>query len=216
MTLTPSTTTRILATAALAAGLLAGALHAAEPGTWGLRLRATYLDMADKSDAFQALGLTFAKDAVSVDSKFIPEFDVSYWFTKNIAAEVVLTIPQKQEVTLAGAGKLGTFKHLPPCFMAQYHFSPDAGFQPYIGVGANLTLIFDKKLSVAGVPLDLEDHSLGLAVQAGADWDLGRGRFINVDVKKAGLRSDVLAGGTRLTTAKLDPWLFSAGFGWRF
>jgi outer membrane protein len=206
---------RFLLGAALAAALSASAV-AAQPGTWGVRLRATYLDTANKSDAFTALGINFASDSVEVQSKMIPEVDISYWFTPNFSTEVVLTIPQKHEVTLRGVGKLGTFKHLPPHFMAVYHFSPESAFQPYAGLGVNLTLISSVKLSVAGVPLDLEGSSFGLSGQAGFDYDLGGGKFLNVDIKKTGLRSDVLAGGARLTTAQLDPWLLSVGFGMRF
>ena len=206
---------RIVLGAALAAALSASAV-AAQPGTWGVRLRATYVDTANKSDAFTALAINFASDSVEVQSKMIPEVDISYWFTPNFSTEIVLTIPQKHEVTLRGVGKLGTFKHLPPHFMAVYHFSPESAFQPYVGLGVNLTLISSVKLSVAGVPLDLEDSSFGLSGQAGFDYDLGGGKFLNVDIKKTGLRSDVLAGGARLTTAQLDPWLLSVGFGMRF
>jgi outer membrane protein len=204
--------------AALAGLLLAsGALRAAETNPWSVRLRATYLDMADKSDAFTALSINFPSNAVHVNSKLIPEFDISYAFTNQFSAELVLTIPQTQDVTLQGVGKLGTFKHLPPTLLAQYKFiTPSAALQPYVGAGVNYTLIWGTSLSVAGVPLALEHNSIGLALQAGCDYDLGGDKFINVDVKYVGLQSDVKAGGARLTTAKLDPWLFSLGYGWKF
>ncbi|WP_414662656.1 OmpW/AlkL family protein [Horticoccus sp. 23ND18S-11] len=186
-------------------------------GPWTARVRATYLQMADKSDAFSALGINFAKDSVTVNSKWIPEFDFSYALTPNISAELVLTIPQSQEVTLAGVGKLGKFKHLPPTLMGQYRFSPGEKIQPYVGVGLNFTLIYDTDLKVTTVPLGLENLSIGLAAQAGCDIDLGSGMYLNFDVKRAALRSDVsVKGGPKLTTAKLDPWLYSIGLGWRF
>jgi outer membrane protein len=204
--------------AALAGFLIAAvSLGAADAGPWSVRLRATYLSMADKSDAFTALSINFPSNAVHVNSKLIPEFDVSYAFTSQFSAELVLTIPQTQDVTLQGVGKLGTFNHLPPTLLAQYHFiAPSAAFQPYVGAGLNYTLIWGTNLSVAGVPLALEHNSLGLALQAGCDYDLGNNQFLNLDVKYVGLQSDVKAGGARLTTAKLDPWLFSLGYGWRF
>jgi outer membrane protein len=195
---------------------LAGTAFSAPAGTWGLRLRATYLDTANKSDAFSALDIDFAADAVSVQSKWIPEIDVSYWFTEKLALEIVLTVPQKHDVYLEGVGKLGDFSHLPPCFMGQYHFAPGKAFQPYVGLGLNLTLIMDNHLSVAGVPLTLENHSVGFAFQAGFDYEVSERVRLNFDVKKVTLSSDVFAGETRLTTADLNPWLISAGFAWRF
>lgn len=201
---------------AFAALLITASVTAAEQTGWNVRLGATYVDMADKSDAFTALSINFPSSAVSVESKLIPEFDVNYVFNANWSAHVVLTIPQKHEVKLAGVGSLGTFQELPPHFMAVYRFAPGQAFRPYVGAGVNFTLIWNTKLSVAGVPLDLESSSLGLSGQVGFDYDLGNGKFINVDLKKTALRSDVLAGGARLTTAKLDPWIWSLGFGWRF
>ena len=56
-----------------------------------------------------------------------------------------------------------------------------------------------------------------MAAQAGCDFDIGDAMYFNVDVKKVMLRSDVsIMGGAKLTTAKLDPGLFSVGLGWRF
>ena len=37
--------------------------------------------------------------------------------------------------------KIGETKHLPPTFSFQYHFLPDGQFQPYAGLGLNLSLI---------------------------------------------------------------------------
>lgn len=194
--------------------LCAVSLHAASP--WSIRLRATYLETVDKSDAFTALSINFGADAVSVNDKLIPEIDVGYAFTDTLSAELVLTIPQTQEVSLAGVGKLGTFKHLPPTLLMQYRAFPGGSFRPYVGVGVNYTLIWSDKLVVANVPLGLESNSIGLAAQFGADWKLDDHWSFNVDVKRAAIRSDVFAGGARLTTAKLDPWLYAVGLRYDF
>lgn len=160
--------------------LSVAALPAASP--WSVRLRATYLETVDKSDAFSALGINFPKNAIAVNDKFIPEIDVNYAFTPAWSAELVLTVPQTQEVTLAGVGKLGTFKHLPPTLLANYHFNAGGAIRPYLGAGLNFTLIWDDNLSVAGVPLSLDYYSVGAAAQAGIDWKIdGRWTF-NVDV----------------------------------
>ncbi|PTY02536.1 hypothetical protein DB347_24360 [Opitutaceae bacterium EW11] len=190
------------------------AVHAASP--WSVRLRATYLQTVDHSDAFTALGIHFADNAVAVNDQWIPEIDVDYAFTDTISAEVVLTVPQTQDVSLAGVGKLGSFKHLPPTLLVQYRANPGGAFRPYVGVGVNFTLIWSDKLAVANVPLGLDSYSLGLAAQAGADWKLNEHWSLNVDVKRAAIRSDVYAGGTSLTQARLDPWLYSVGARYEF
>lgn len=183
-------------------------------GKFMVRVRALSLSPADKSDAIPSLSVP--ADAITVSSKIFPEIDVSYFFTKNIAAELVLTYPQQHDVELSGT-KIGTFKHLPPSLLLQYHFLPEGKFRPYIGAGANLTLISDVQLAVPGVgALDLEDSSVGVVGQLGADFKVGPKHFINLDVKKVTIGSDVLAGGSKVSAVKVDPFLVSIGFGIRF
>lgn len=203
-----------LTAGAVALAFLANSALAASP--WSLRARATYLVTADKSDRFSALGINFGADAVEISDKLIPEFDVAYNFNDTISAEVVLTIPQQHRVSLAGVGSLGKFRHLPPTLLLQYRANAGSGFRPYLGVGVNYTLIWDDNLSVAGVPLSLEHSSIGVAVQAGFDCKVNDRWSFNADLKYAKLASEVLAGGARLTTARLDPVLYSLGAKYEF
>ena len=85
--------------------LLATAVALPATSPWSVRLRATYLQTVDESDAFSALGINFAADAVSVSDRLIPEIDIAYAFTDTLSAELVLTIPQEHSVSLAGVGK---------------------------------------------------------------------------------------------------------------
>ena len=194
---------------ALAAGLLNPAPLQAQEGPWMVRLRAVSLQPADKSDAAPGI----PADAIHVSSRTLPEVDISYFFTKNLATELVLTVPQEHDVTLAGT-KIGTFKELPPTLLAQWHFRPGQTVDPYVGLGANLTLISDVKL--AGGALDLDKSSVGPAAQAGADIQVAKQCFINLDVKYVQIRSDVKAGGAKVTTVKVDPMLYGLGVGYRF
>ncbi|MFN8667054.1 MAG: OmpW family outer membrane protein [Gemmatimonadaceae bacterium] len=179
-----------------------------------VRLRALSLTPADKSDAIPSLSV--AADAITVSKKIFPEVDVSYFFTKNVAAELVLTYPQQHDVELNGA-KIGTFKHLPPSLLVQYHFIPDGVFRPYVGAGANLTLISNVDINVANVgALDLESSSVGVVGQLGADIKVGSKHFLNIDLKKVTIGSDVTKGGTKVSAVKVDPLLLSVGFGIRF
>lgn len=201
---------------ALGALLLAPVAAVSAAGPWSVRLRATYLQTVDQSDAFTALSINFPKNAVSVNDKLIPEIDVDYAFTDTLGAELVLTIPQTQEVSLAGVGKLGTFKHLPPTLLFQYRANPGGTIRPYVGAGLNFTLIWNTSLAVAGVPLHLEHYSVGLAAQGGIDWKIDDQWTFNIDIKRAAIRSDVLAGSATLTEARLDPWLYAIGLRYDF
>ncbi|MYM25475.1 outer membrane beta-barrel protein [Duganella sp. FT135W] len=196
--------------AVLAALVLISGGTSAQESPWLVRARAVHLDPANKSDPIGGVG---ASDRLSVSSKTIPELDVSYFFTKNIAAELVLTYPQKHDVALDGA-KIGTVKHLPPTLLVQYHFLPDAAFRPYVGAGVNYTTFSGNKLLNGAA--SLEHDSIGLALQAGADVAIDKHWSFNLDVKKAQIRSDVLIGGAKASRVKIDPLMLGVGVGYRF
>jgi outer membrane protein len=204
-----------LALMVMAAGSVSTAAQADE-GSWLVRARAVRLHMADQSEAIPSLGVP--SDAIQANDKTIPEIDITYFFTKNIAAELILTVPQKQDVTLSGA-KIGTFKHLPPTLTVQYHFLPDGMVRPYVGAGVNYTRISSVALNVSGVgDLDLESSSLGGALQVGVDVKVADNLFVNLDVKKVWISSDVMlkSTGAKVSSVTLDPIAFSVGIGYRF
>lgn len=188
----------------------------AEDGRFMVRVRAVNLDPANDSDAISALGVP--ADAIHVDERVIPEIDFTYFLTKNIAAELVLTYPQKHDVTLMGA-KIGSFKHVPPTLTVQYHFQPEAKFRPYVGAGINYTRISSVNLNVPGVgALDLENDSIGGALQAGFDVMLDQHWSFNMDIKKVWIGSDVTlkATGAKVSSVGVDPVLIGIGVGYRF
>ena len=205
-------TAAILAVAAL--GLFANSAMAQSQddpsGPWLVRARAVYLDPADKSSPVGGVG---ASDRIGVESKTIPEIDFSYFFTPNWAAELILTYPQKHDVSLDGS-KIGSFKHLPPTLTVQYHFLPGATFDPYLGAGINYTRISSVNLlNGAG---GLEKDSWGGAIQAGVDVKLDKNWSFNIDIKKVQIRSDVYISGADVSEVKVDPILFGIGVGYRF
>ena len=179
---------------------------AQDSGSFIVRARAVHLDSANKDDT--GLGLT-------INNKWLPEVDFSYFFSPNIAAELILTYPQKQTVYSNGTS-IGTFKHLPPTLTAQYHFTNFSGFRPYVGLGVNYTNI--SSVDLLGGGANLKRNSFGLAAQIGADIPVGGGWLLNVDVKKVQIGTDVLVGATETNAGsfKVDPLLVSVGFGKRF
>jgi outer membrane protein len=203
-------TTFVLAALAAAAATLAPvAAQAADAGPWLVRARALHLDSANKDTT----GLN-----LSVNNKTFIEVDISYFFSPNWAAELVLTVPQKHTLSSNGA-KIGTLKHLPPTLLGQYHLGGLGALRPYVGAGINFTNFSDVKFEPAVVTAlrpNVKRTSVGLALQAGFDYELGGGWLVNVDVKKVKLDTDVTSGGAKVGTFTLDPVLFSVGVGYRF
>lgn len=203
-----------LFTLAIAASLGSSIANAGQDeGNWMFRVRA--VDIQPVKDWSDAGVLGVSKSDIYVKDKTIPEVDFTYFFTKNIAAELILTYPQKLDVTSKTLGNLGSFDALPPTLTLQYHFMPDANFRPYVGAGVNYTLISSKKVNKV-VPLSIENDSLGGALQLGFDYKIGANSFINVDLKKVYISSDVKLNGTKLGKVNLDPVLFGIGYGFRF
>lgn len=196
--------------AVLAAATLAPAVQAqtADAGDWIVRGRVVALDSANKDST--GLGL-------SINNKVIPEVDITYFFGPNLAAELILTYPQKQDVRADG-DKIGALKHLPPTLTLQYHFT-GMGVRPYVGAGLNYTRFSSVNFDPAVVTLlqpSIDKNSFGLALQAGVDIPMGGGWLINVDVKKVQIGTDVSSFGTQAGTFKVDPWLVGVGVGKRF
>jgi outer membrane protein len=181
-----------------------------QEGPWLVRVRAVNLDPANKSDPVNGTG---AANRLTINSKTIPELDISYFFTPNWAAELVLTYPQKQKVMMDGA-QIGTFKHLPPTLTMQYHFTPEKTISPYVGAGVNYTRISSVKLLNGAA--QLESSSVGLALQAGVDFKIDKKWSLNLDVKKVQIRSDVRTAAGQISAVKIDPWLVGVGVGYRF
>ncbi len=186
----------------------------ADDGPWEVRLRGVYLDPANKSDAIPGLA---PQDSIHINSKALPDVNFEYFFTPNWSSELILTYPQTQTVTVSGT-PIGTFKHLPPILTAKYNFLPQQDFQPYVGVGVNLTLISNVNLAVPGVgKLGLNSSSVGPALQVGFDYRIAPQWYLNADVKWAKLGSDLdLVGVGKVSTLHLDPFLFGVGIGYRF
>ena len=191
--------------AAVLCTLMSGAVVAqqAKEGPWMVRVRA--VDLISSNTDSTGLGL-------SVNNKWIPEVDVSYFFNKNVAVELILTVPQKHTLYSKGT-EIGTLQHLPPTLLAQYHFDAN-GFKPYVGAGINYTQFSSVDIQSGTVTLD--NSSWGGALQVGVDIPLSGNMYLNFDLKKVYIKSNVNAGGNSIGTFQVDPVLFGMGVGWRF
>lgn len=196
------------------------AAAAATTSPWTLRVRALHIHPANKSDAIPSLAVP--TDNISVSKKWAPDIDIEYAFNDKLSAELLLTVPQKHTVTvqqsaLGGPVDIGNFKHLPPTLTVKYRPLGAAQLSPYVGIGLNYTRIWDVRLAVPTVgSLRLDQSSVGLAWQAGADYQLDEHWSASVDFKYVKLGSDIKLGATRVSHVNVDPVLLAIGAGYRF
>ena len=219
------------------AAAFAPVLAQAEAGDWVARAR--IVDVSPNEDS--NLGKTVNKNVapvmspgaeLSVDNNVIPELDISYYVTKNIAAELILALGTRHDVSVKGDSlatvgnqKLGSVNALPPTLTAQWHFNPDQTFDPYVGAGINYTNMLDRNLkfskgALAGTKIKVDSDSWGYALQAGLDVNLKDGWLINADVKYVTISTDVKAnfGGnwTKIDSLDINPWVIGVGIGKKF
>ena len=157
---------------------------------------------------------------LSFSDSVIPELDISYFFTDNIAAELVLgtTYANIREDGAVGV-PVGRAWLLPPTLTLQYHFTDFGAFKPYVGAGVNYSLFYNQSEKPGFHNLDVENN-VGAALQVGFDYMIDQHWGVNFDVKKIFLETkwkadhDVL--GPLSGKAKINPWLIGAGVTYRF
>jgi outer membrane protein len=232
----------ILAVAVAAA--FAPTLALAEAGDIVVRLRATNVNPSESSELGQQTDKVYGagtstllygntKANLEVDSNTIPELDFSYYITKNIAAELILALGTRHDVSTSSKGAalnktgLGSVNLLPPTLTAQWHFMPDQTFDPYVGAGATYVRGMDNSLAanttLGKKQIRTDRNSFGPAIQAGFDINLQDKWLINFDVKKVWFDTDVKikvpelkAGWQKIDNLDIDPWVVSIGIGKKF
>jgi outer membrane protein len=184
---------------------------------WMIRGRALVV-MPQESAKLSIGGVRVPGADVSISTSVVPELDISYFFTKNIAVELVLGVTPhnvKGAGALAGA-RIGSAWLLPPTLMLQYHFTDFGAFKPYVGVGVNYTVFFNEEAKGGFTSFNLQD-TFGLALQGGIDVMLDQHWGLNLDVKKIFLEPKVKVNAGLVTgKVKIDPWLFGAGITYKF
>lgn len=196
---------------------------------WEVRLRGIGV-IPDESATIGIIG----GDA-NLSNTFVPELDFTYFFTPHFAAELILGTTKHEVKTIDSdisavggptnaAVDLGSVWLLPPTLTAQYHFVADNNcvFRPYIGAGINYTIFYNEKEGkvVKGVSYE---NNLGYAAQLGFDLKLTDSFYMNVDVKKLFLKTDLTVDASNLAPGlsipadvTIDPWILGFGLGMKF
>lgn len=172
---------------------------------------------------------------LAVSDKVIPELDISYYITKNIAAELILALGTRHNVSITGDTNsvvgnqsLGGVNLLPPTLTAQWHFNPDQLIDPYLGAGINYTLMLDRNAkgsagAINGNKIKIDRDSWGYVLQGGVDVNLKNGWLLNADIKYVNIETDVQLKGAatdnqwrKVDALDINPWVFGIGIGKRF
>lgn len=227
--------------ASIAVALAAPMLAHAEAGDWVVRVRAVNVSPNEDSDLGKTVNTLLGAPVMSpgaelnVSDKVIPELDISYYFTKHIAVELILALGTRHNVRIdndalgaVGNQGLGSVNLLPPTLTAQWHFNPDQMIDPYVGAGVNYTAFLDRNLrgsagAINGNKIKVESDSFGLALQAGVDINLKDGWLINADVKYVTIDTDVELRGAvtgnvwrKIDSLDINPWVIGFGIGKKF
>lgn len=180
-----------------------------------VRMRAINI-MPDESGTPTVVGGT-----VQINSESVPEIDFSYFFTENLAIELIAATATHKVKTYNSASNtnhdLGDVSLLPPTLLFQYHHQ-FGKIKPYIGAGLNYTFFYGADPgSHKGISYD---NSFGWAAQIGADIDLGNNVYLNLDLKRIAISTDVrvdLYSGSSITAdVDINPFVAGLGIGHRF
>jgi len=204
---------KTLALATLIA-LATTAAHAAPvpEGSWLLRARLINLKPANDGGHVATLG---GKPQANGDT--VPELDLTYFATPNLALELIAATTQHNVRTVKGSNTaLGSIRLLPPTLTAQYHFThPCLGkFKPYVGAGVTYAHFYDS--DHPGLGSVKYDNAWGTALQAGVDYKLTDKVYLNADLKKIYVSTDVTVNDTISARANLNPLVAGLGIGYRF
>ena len=119
---------------------------------WMIRLRALVVKPSDNVtfDQLPGTGATW-------NTTVVPELDITYFFTPNVAVELILGVTRHSATgkDIATSGALvgtdinglavGKSWLLPPTLLLQYHFTDFGAFKPYVGAGVNYTVFFNQQ-----------------------------------------------------------------------
>ena len=207
--------TRILAVAALA--LATSPALAQSAGSWTFGIGAH--QVAPKSDNGTLTATPLGDLRMEVGNNARPTITAEYFIRDNLGLEVLAALPFQHDIAVAGVGKVGSTKHMPPTVSLQYHFG-EGKVRPFVGVGVNFTAFFSTKTegAIAGTDLDLS-NSWGLAGHLGIDFQVSEKGAIRVDYRKIDIDTKVKLNGANLgtsNTVNIDPSVYGVAYVFQF
>ncbi len=221
--------TRLFPLLAVGAALAIPGQVAARSGDVQLKLLGTLVapDGKLKDVELDRIGLP-AGTKTKANDNVIPTIAIEYFLSDNISIETIAGVTQHDvdgRGALNGATLVSDAKIVPATLTLKYHFGKEGGIQPYVGAGPSYFIFIDEKPGATtrslGATRQKMGDKVGAALQAGIDIPVNdKGLTVTFDAKRYFMRPTArwFAGATEVlrTTHKLDPWVISAGVGFRF
>lgn len=182
-------------------------------GAWTVGIGAH--NVAPKSGNGTLTATPLGNLTMDVGSNVRPTITGEYFLQDNLGIEVLAALPFQHDISVAGVGKVGSTRHLPPTVSLQYHFG-QGKVKPFVGLGVNYTRFFSTKAegAIAGANLDLSD-SWGLAAHLGVDFKVGEKGAIRLDYRKIDIDTRVKLNGANLgtqNTVNIDPSVYGIAY----
>ncbi|WP_269913837.1 OmpW/AlkL family protein [Acinetobacter sp. HY1485] len=198
---------------------LLAASSASFASNWQVKVGGSVLAPTENHNTLANGTVTDAK----VDNGYSFTPSIEYFFNDTgLSAELLLATPFKHDVTAKVNGqnqKIADFKHLPPTLTAKYNFKNSTGFTPYIGAGLTVAIPFQEHTAgaIEGKKLKAET-AYGAAGQVGFTFAPADAKnwSVFVDTRYARVESDLKLDGQKIGTLKINPWVYTAGFAYRF
>ncbi|WP_373486857.1 OmpW family protein [Blastomonas sp.] len=221
--------TQYLPVAALALAAAWPGQAIAQSGEVHFKVMATLVapDGKTRDVKLDTLGLP-AGSQTKANDNVIPTIAVEYFFTDAVSVETIAGVTQHDvdgRGALADTGLVSDAKIIPATLTLKYHFGKAGGIRPYIGAGPSYFIFIDEKPGATaralGATSQKVNDTFGVALQAGVDIPLNpKGIFVSLDAKRYIMRplASWSAGNVEVlrTRHTLDPWVISAGMGFRF
>lgn len=214
---------------ALVSGISATPALAQEAGDIQVKILATAVLPDGKITSLNVDPGLPADTQTQASDNVVPTVAIEYFFSPNISLETICCVTQHDvdisAGALAGAEAVSNARVIPATFTLKYHANP-GGISPYIGAGPTYFLWINDApgagtVSVLGAQSQHLSNELGVAVQAGIDVPVGENMLVSLDAKKYWVDTTARwydGGGALIleTEHAIDPWVLSAGVGFRF
>lgn len=155
---------------------------------------------------------TLAGAAADIGDGSALSLTVEYFFRDNWGVELLAATPFEHDVRLNG-GYAASAKQLPPTISVNYHFPTAGKVKPFVGLGLNYTTFFEEETALGNLKLD---DSFGVAVNAGADYQISDRGALRFNLRWMDIDSDATLNGVAIGTAEIDPVVVNLAYVHRF